>query len=354
MADPYEQELANLSGRQLLARAMQMYGQQPDVTSLNEYAAQRQRQGQMDMVNALAAQYAGKGFQPVQETYLKRSLAAQTPQEIGDYGIVSGGKFTVSPFAGRKEQASALLNMGGKVLDNEEADARERRLAAQYSAMLARQNKPDPFGTGAATQIGTDDKGTPLFRDTSTGQLFNYVGGKPTLYGGPINPKTSNAQPSEDERKAAGWFAQSDLAIRNMDEALKLDPNASKQPLSEVFTQAIPMFGEAITQSQRTGPRQMFTQASESMAEALLRAATGAGINESEARQKVKELVPVYGNKDVTIAQKKRGYKTYMAGLRARAGRAMPALEAALKDAYAGMSEGGDDGVVDLPSPGSR
>lgn len=142
MADPYEQELANLSGRQLLARAMQMYGQQPDVTALNEYAAQRQRQGQMDMVNALAAQYAGKGFQPVQETYLKRSLAAQTPQEIGDYGIVAGGKFTTSPFAGRKEQATGLLSMGNNILDNEEAMARQnaadRRAAAREAASDAR------------------------------------------------------------------------------------------------------------------------------------------------------------------------------------------------------------------------
>lgn len=138
MADFDEQDLAKLNGRQLLARAMQMYSGQPDVAALNEYAGQRQKQGQMDMMNALAAQYAGKGFQPVQESYLKRSLAAQSPQDVGDYGFISGGKFTASPFAGRKEQASAMLNMGNNILDNEEATARQeasdRRADARQAA----------------------------------------------------------------------------------------------------------------------------------------------------------------------------------------------------------------------------
>lgn len=214
MADPYEQELANLSGRQLLARAMQMYGQQPDVTSLNEYAAQRQRQGQMDMVNALAAQYAGKGFQPVQETYLKRSLAAQTPQEIGDYGIVSGGKFTVSPFAGRKEQATGLLSMGNNILDNEEAAARQ---AATDRRADARQAASD------SRYYAAEERRNRLQQEKDAREA----------------EKEKRAE-EKDRLRAQGRIAAADTVISNVDDAKNLLRGSSGGPLARVPMSKIP------------------------------------------------------------------------------------------------------------------
>jgi len=56
----------------------------------------------------------------------------------------------------------------------------------------------------------------------------------------------------------------------------------------------------------------------------LLRAATGAGMNEYEARQKVRELVPQLGDKPGVVAQKTASYDVYMKSLQARAGRALP------------------------------
>lgn len=156
MSDPGmfdEEQLKTATGRQLLARALQMYGQQPDVTALNEYAAQRQRQGRMDMLNSLAAQYAGKGFEPFQESYLKRSLAASSPEQFGDYGVVANGKFIADPYASRKEQASALFNVGKDVTADERASAREKamdeRAAARERAMDAR---------AAANQAAQDNR----------------------------------------------------------------------------------------------------------------------------------------------------------------------------------------------------
>lgn len=251
MADPYEQELANLSGRQLLARAMQMYGQQPDVTSLNEYAAQRQRQGQIDMVNALAAQYAGKGFQPVQETYLKRSLAAQTPQEIGDYGIVSGGKFTVSPFAGRKEQASALLNMGGKVLDNEEASLREKAADRRFEARLAATSGPSGGGKTMTERfmntVLSGDASSPEYAmawnflqkprtsiDPNTGQVVSIPGmdlsrfPKPVGATGPVPTVGASVVKPEGIRKAEAFEGAFDKQLEAFNQALKKTPIKEK------------------------------------------------------------------------------------------------------------------------------
>jgi len=54
--------------------------------------------------------------------------------KVGNYGTISGGKFVADPYTQRDTQADALLNVGGKLLDNEEADAREKRLARQFAA----------------------------------------------------------------------------------------------------------------------------------------------------------------------------------------------------------------------------
>lgn len=122
------------SGRQMLSRALSMYGESPDLEALNEFARKRADEGNTSMLNALAAQFAGERFQPIQTQYLKRASAAQDPIKIGNYGTVAGGKFVADPFASRDTQADALLNVGGKLLDNEEAQAREARLASRMNA----------------------------------------------------------------------------------------------------------------------------------------------------------------------------------------------------------------------------
>lgn len=114
----------NLTGRQMLFRALQSVRTQPDVSALNALAQQRVQQGDSAMTNALAAQFAGERFQPVQAQYLKRAAAAQEPMKIGNYGTIAGGRFVADPYAQRDVEADALLNVGGKLLDNEEAAMR--------------------------------------------------------------------------------------------------------------------------------------------------------------------------------------------------------------------------------------
>jgi len=122
------------SGRAMLSQALKMYGSAPDISALEKMAQDRMREGDSSMLNALAAQFAGEDFSPVQAQYLKRSMAAQEPMKVGNYGTISGGKFVADPYAQRDTQADALLNVGGKLMDNEEALAREQRLARQFAA----------------------------------------------------------------------------------------------------------------------------------------------------------------------------------------------------------------------------
>jgi len=71
---------------------------------------------------------------------------------------------------------------------------------------------------------------------------------------------------------------------------------------------------------QRSGKRQQFVQATESLSEALLRAATGAGVNKDEAAQKVRELTPTWSDKPENIRQKMESIPVYLQSLKSRAG----------------------------------
>lgn len=121
-------------GATYLSRAMDMYSKGPDITALNEFAQQRAAEGDSAMMNALAAQFAGEDFAPVQAQFLKRASAAQDPLKVGNYGQIAGGKFVADPFAARDAQAEVMLDVGGKLLDNEEAAMREARLARQFAS----------------------------------------------------------------------------------------------------------------------------------------------------------------------------------------------------------------------------
>lgn len=143
------------TGRGNLARALQMYSQQPDVTALNEFAQQRMREGDSSMLNALAAQFAGSDFEPVQGVLLKRAMAAQEPQKVGNYGLISGGRFIADPFTARDAQADAMMSIGGKLLDNEEATARENRRDARFFAQQERLIRQAAARQGGATAPAT-------------------------------------------------------------------------------------------------------------------------------------------------------------------------------------------------------
>lgn len=82
--------------------------QDPDTTALQAYAKQQGESGQAAMLNALAAQYAGENFQPVQGQYLKRALAAQEPLKVGGGMLTPEGQFLKDPFAARDARRAQL------------------------------------------------------------------------------------------------------------------------------------------------------------------------------------------------------------------------------------------------------
>jgi hypothetical protein len=141
--------------------------------------------------------------------------------------------------------------------------------------------------------------------------------------GGGAGGAAGAGKATEDERKAAGWLSQARFAYDNMMSAIGEDPGAASPSVMQEMVGAIPKVGTALKNTITSEARQKFEQASSSFAEAALRAATGAGVTESEARQKIRELTPQIGDKPGQIAQKKEALQVYLQSLEARAGRAV-------------------------------
>ena len=103
--------IAALRGRaaDLYQQGSDMFNADPDMTALQDFARKRGEQGNSAMLNALAAQFAGEQFQPVQEQFLKRASAATEPMKVGGGMITADGKYIKDPFAAQDKKAEFLL-----------------------------------------------------------------------------------------------------------------------------------------------------------------------------------------------------------------------------------------------------
>lgn len=192
-----------------------------------------------------------------------------------------------------QEQQMALAREAAARAERAEARAAEAAARAAREAEIRRR-----FGTIPAG-----------FRVNADGTALEAV---------PGGPKPAGAAASEDERKAAAWLAQATNAFANMQAALQSDPGADDPGFIETYSPS-----EEVGNRSRSATRQKYVQAAESLSESLLRAATGAGINEHEAKQKVYELTPRRGDSDAVKQQKMAAIPVYLQALRARAGRAV-------------------------------
>lgn len=128
----------------------------------------------------------------------------------------------------------------------------------------------------------------------------------------------ASAKPTEGQNQAAGWLLQATTAYRNITDVLREDPSATSPGVVSSAVKAT--LGDTAANYLRSPAQQRFAQAAASFAEAALRAATGAGVNEAEAEQKIREITPQLGDSDEAIAQKMGSMQMYLESLRLRAG----------------------------------
>jgi hypothetical protein len=122
--------------------------QDVDTSALQAFARQQGQAGEQAMLNALAAQYAGESFQPVQAQFLKRAAAATEPMKIGGGMLTPAGEFIKDPFAARDARRASLDRQAttlGAMIDRQEKDARDRedRLAREREMSQYRNSMLD-------------------------------------------------------------------------------------------------------------------------------------------------------------------------------------------------------------------
>ena len=216
---------------------------------------------------------------------------------------------TVNPITGQFSQSGAIKKVAtpGDVLQanttmrgQNMTDSRERALAG--GAVTYHQDENGGF-VALPTKVipGQTVKATPVL---APGQGFRQLQGKSNM--------------TEDQGKASGWLAQANNAYQNALAAVNRNPGALTPGVGDAVSN-IPLMGAA-GRTLQSPERQQFNQSMSSLSEAMLRAATGAGINKFEADQKIAELTPQFGDSEAVIKQKMAAIPVYLKSLELRAG----------------------------------
>lgn len=170
--------------------------QDVDTSALQAFAKQQSEQGQGAMLNALAAQFAGEGFDPIQAQYMKRAAAASEPMKVGGGILTPEGQFIKDPFAHRDARRASLERQASgiekTIIDQQERDLRrEERQGAQASLDAYRQATLAARDHGGAqdsriwraedTLRGDFDKLTKDLREevNATGKITQIVAATP-------------------------------------------------------------------------------------------------------------------------------------------------------------------------------
>jgi len=235
------------------------------------------------------------------------------------------------------QQAAYAQRREDQVADLKSRQDFEERMARQRAAdnlqwrRESRENRQEPL----MIVVGANGQPQYVPRSQAVGQQ-------------PGSVSAGNA--SEDERKAAGWVSQAGTALGTMKDIAARNPGAMKPSAQELMLNRV---SPDAAYAAMTPDRQAFTTAASSLGEAVLRAATGAGMNEYEARQKVNELTPRWGEDPSVTAKKMHSADVYLQSLQTRAGRALPSGQGAAAPAPAGprvftKTLGGGAGAGDL------
>jgi len=287
----------------------------------------------MGMVNAPARQVPVTGNDRY-AALLKLSAATNNP-ELMQRAIVGGLDYankadeTASERAYREKQTAndqEFQRVQMKERQGFELTQGEKNFANQMA--LQKSSQGFQAGQNALSRQNTL-KNEPLVTVVGKDGIPVYVPRNQAIGQSPYNP--NQVKLTEDQAKASGWLSQATNAYNNMQNVMyKTDP-ATGAPLLDAngkpqlnYSNIKPSTGEMLASSlgmpgaAQTAPRQKFVQAGSSMSEALLRAATGAGVNKEEAAQKVKELTPQYFDKDEVIQQKLDAIPVYLESLKVR------------------------------------
>jgi len=229
---------------QLYQQGSDLYNSEPDVSQLQEFARRRGEDAGRSTLNALAAQFAGEQFQPVQTHLLKKAAAAQEPMKIGGGMLTPEGQYIKDPFAAQDKKAEFLLQQARMyeqmaataqtAQERAQAEAAQREvlnemrrqglLIQQDNLNFRRQAHSDRAASNAAgtfTQSGYTPEGKQLVTN-KTGMNFVLEAGpngQPvyTPYTGAAVPKTTWDKNVGVVQEAIGSANRADDIIRQVE-----------------------------------------------------------------------------------------------------------------------------------------
>jgi|688.fasta_scaffold02404_38 hypothetical protein len=191
----------------LYQQGSDLYNQEPDFSQFQKFAKQRAQQGDAAMLNALAAQFAGESFAPVQEQYLKKAATSRDPMKMGSGVITAEGEYLKDPEIAQNKKAEFLLQQA-KAYETMAATAetaRERIASERKAREFEQMYKMEMLGLrrdmaannsgGTFTQSGFTPDGKTLVTNKTGMNFVLDVGpqGQPvyTPYGGAAIPKAT-------------------------------------------------------------------------------------------------------------------------------------------------------------------
>lgn len=241
---------------------------------------------------------------------------SQAPQMIGQ--LVQAGILT--PDYGQKVLAGAAQAPNASQFFQQGAQA-SISAKDQIAQQIQQQGQQVTMRGQDMTQ-STALRGQDLTRQSSIEARDVTKRGQDLTNQRALDAQAGGGKLTEDQGKATGWLVQAENAFNNM-KTVGMDENgnptsASKPGINDAIG-ALPFMG-GIANSMRGADRQKFMQATSSLSEALLRAATGAGVNKDEAAQKIQELTPQFGEDAETTKQKYAAIPLYIESLKVRAG----------------------------------
>lgn len=265
------------------------------------------RDRQMPPMNTMSSERTGQ-TQQFQSSQPIRLAGGKTGYQNAD------GSVTMDTDAGQMTISAAQLAANERdirrqnELANLQRQAQEHQLKVQ-AGLVPKEAKEPHFDPELGGYVYPPDEKNPQ------GRFVAVAGAKRE------RPAAEKA-PTEDQAKAAGWFNQAQNAYENLTKSMT-DPVTGEIS----YKAATPSAMESLLPSGMKGAaqspaRQRFAQAASSMSEAMLRAATGAGVNKEEAAQKIAELTPTYWDDETTKKQKLDAIPMYLQSLQTRAGRA--------------------------------
>lgn len=212
--------------------------------------------------------------------------------------------------AARAREAQTALD---READNTRQSARDAESKRHNQALERAANARPQTAEPLEAVIGPDGLPTLVPRSQARG----------------MRPATSREQPTEDERKSAGFFKQMNEAMATMD---AVEDQLTERDLYQI--QSVPqeeLIG-LINRGEMSEAAKRYLRAFEQFTEARMRPVSGAAISDSEFARDRRTYARQYGETPTLAQERKAARSSARDSLRTRGGRAIPKDEAKPKD----------------------